>query len=516
MNTTTALPVPTLRPQVRPEDLNRAITALGGKRNVADVYPLAPLQQGILFHSVYAGASALYVAVVRWRLTGALDGAVFNRAWRYLMERHTILRTAFTGQDVETPLQIVVRSADLPMTYWDWHDVPAVQAAEQLDKLVEDERNRSFDLTRPPLFRVTLVKLADHQHELIWSSHHLLLDGWSQPVVMRELFAVYDAFLAGKSPQLSSARPYRDYIAWLQRQDISAAEKYWQARLAGFNEPTPLPLAAPERASSSADISQGTYEHAFNVDVDAVLAFVRARRWTLNAFLQAAWAIVLSQFSSKSDVAFGITVAGRPADLPSAEAIVGLFINSLPLRIHVNRNERLEELVRQVQLRQAELIEFQYTPLINIRQWSELVEGEPLFESLFVFENFGTGLEKRSEVDGLRVEKLGGVERLHYPLTLTFTANRILGVRVTFASARYQAEVITRLISQLERAVKKLMERPNELVENVFQLDEGERAEEIGRGRGAIEQYEGEECVHEWVSRCAQREGEGIALVDER
>jgi condensation domain-containing protein len=206
--------------------------------NVAEFYPLSPMQQGILFHCIYEPQSVLYFGQLSYTFSGDLDRSAFIRAWQKVVERHSILRTFFVWEKLKEPVQVVQQHVELPTTLLDWQHLSADEQQQRLNKFVRADRERGFEFSKAPL-----IQLAENVHRFIWSHHHLLVDGWSVPILLGEVFAYYEALRRGEELKLEPARPYRDYISWLHRQDLSRAETFWRDYLKGLTAPTPLGLA---------------------------------------------------------------------------------------------------------------------------------------------------------------------------------------------------------------------------------------------------------------------------------
>src|ERR1044071_2949916 len=210
------------------------------KSNIESIYPLSPMQHGMLFHCLYAPESEVYFDQFTCTLAGDLDVEAFTRAWQKVVDRHQVLRTSFVWERCEKPLQVVQRRVKLPLEQQDWRALEESQQQEQLEALIQADRDRGFDLSRAPLMRQILIRLSDDVYQFLWSRSHLLLDGWSNPLILGDVFAYYDAFRQGKALELPAPRPYQDYIHWLQRQDVGQAERFWRPVLAGFRAATPL------------------------------------------------------------------------------------------------------------------------------------------------------------------------------------------------------------------------------------------------------------------------------------
>lgn len=216
------------------------MSAAPDTRNIEAIYPLSPIQQGLLFHSLYAPNSGVYIEQLVCTLRADVDVSAFSRAWEHVVHRHAPLRTAFAWKSQDQPLQAVHRTVELPLVQEDWRAMALDAQERRLERWLADERARGFDVAKAPLMRLALLRFADDAWRFVWTHHHLLLDGWSLPLVLQEVFAAYEAYRTGREPALPPVRPYRDYIAWLRKQDLAAAEAYWRATLAGFTAPTPL------------------------------------------------------------------------------------------------------------------------------------------------------------------------------------------------------------------------------------------------------------------------------------
>ena len=222
-------------------------------KNVEAVYPLSPLQQGLLFHTLYAPQSGVYIAQMICALHGDLNVAAFKQVWQQVVDRHTVLRTAFVWEGLEEPLQVVGRKVRLPLAEEDWRSLPSSEQQRRLEEHLQQDRSRGFKLSKAPLMRLALIRLAEDVYQFVWSHHQLLLDGWSTPILLKELFSLYAASGQSRSPSLEAGRPYQDYISWLHRQDMSRAEDFWRQHLKGFDAPTPLGAEGRQSARMASD-----------------------------------------------------------------------------------------------------------------------------------------------------------------------------------------------------------------------------------------------------------------------
>ncbi|MET8014843.1 amino acid adenylation domain-containing protein, partial [Streptomyces sp. NPDC005266] len=427
--------------QAEVEELEAAVPGL------ADVWPLSPLQEGLLFHARYdEGARDVYVGRRYLDLDGALDPKLLRRSWQALLNRHASLRTAFCQPPgTESPVQVVVRDVDVPWREVDLSGLSAAEAEAEADRLAEEDL-APFDLAVPPALRLLLLKLGTARHRLLVTSHHIVLDGWSLPVLFGELSEIYAA--GGDASGLPPVTPYRDYLSWLDRQDKDAARDAWRDLLAGVDAPT---LVGP------VDGGDAPVEHVVaRTGEDLTLALretAREHGLTLNTVVQGVWAVLVGMVSGRTDVVFGTTVAGRPADLPGVERMLGLFINTLPVRVGLHPGQRFTDLLTDLQAQQAGLIAHQHLGLTEIQR---LAGPGATFDTLVVYENYPHDPDATGQPGGLPIAGGGGEEVAHYPLTLVATPGDGLELRLEYrpdvfveSAARALAARLTWLLEQL-------------------------------------------------------------------
>ncbi|MBE2201320.1 MAG: hypothetical protein IAE79_22090 [Anaerolinea sp.] len=429
-------------------------------KNVEDVYPLSPMQELMLFHSLTASDAEVLSEQLSFTLHKHLRVADLRRAWQHVVERHPILRTAFLWDGLKRPLQVVRRQVKLPFVQQDWRGLSPTEQAERLCTFREADRAKGFDLKKAPIIRLTLIQMTDDTYHLLFSFHHILLDGWCLSLIFKELFAFYEAFGRGEALALPPTRPYKDYIAWLQKQDLAAAKQFWQQTLKEAKVRVPL------RGDGVSD-GYGSRQMTVSESVTAVIKqLAQENKLTLNTFLQGAWALLLGQYSRETDVVLGITVSGRPAELGGVEQMVGLFINILPLRIQIHAGATCLAWLKQVQEANLALRQFMHTPLTQIQAWGNLKSGTRLFDSLLVFENYPTsvsfGENEQSEQSLQVVDVVGGDVRTNYPLTITIFPGRELQIRISYHRRSFADGEVAHMLTHLKRLLGEMAANPHQ------------------------------------------------------
>jgi amino acid adenylation domain-containing protein len=489
--------------------------------NVEDFYPLSPMQQGLLFHTLYSPQAGVYVVQLSSALSGDLDIDVFEQACQRVVERHAVFRTFFVWEGVETPVQVVEREVKLPFERHDWRTLTHEEQQEHLSALLGMDRTRGFQLSKAPLMRVILIRRSEEEYQLIWSHHHLLLDGWCLSTVLQEAFTFYEALRRGQKPRLERSHPYRDYIAWLHRQDLSKAEVFWRQTLKGFTAPTPL--ISDRTASGAAEGDTPNFaEEVLTLSketTDALQSMARRYRLTPGTIAQSAWAILLSRYSGEEDVVFGTIVSGRPADLDGVEAIVGLFINMLPVRVRVQEDARLLDWLKDFQLQQVEARQYEYSPLLEVQRWSEVPKGMPLFESTIAFENYpldvAPSASKGKQQNGdLTVRSVRTFERPHYPLSAMVMPGEELVLVIYYDRRRFSDSTIKRMLRHYANLLEGIVYNPQQRLSELSLLDTGERHQLLNEWSTTRQEFP-RSSLHELFEAQAERTPDSVAVVFE-
>jgi amino acid adenylation domain-containing protein len=482
-------------------------------KNIEDFYPLSSMQQGLLFHSLAEPTSGSYFEQFSYTLRGNLNIAAFNYAWQQVLNRHPILRTCFVWEGLKEPVQLVHRQVTIPFLHHDWQHLSSDQQQEKIEVFLQSDRFQGFDLKVPPLMRLVLIQLSDNYYHFTWSHHHLLLDGWSVSLVLQEVLAFYKALSTGQELSLLYSRPYRDYIVWLQQQNLSEAEAYWRQLLKGFITPTKL------SKKKLKGISNDTYdEQALRLTAEttaALRSLAQKHQLTLNTLIQGAWALLLNRYSNEKDIVFGATVSGRPSAMPKAESMIGLFINTLPVRVDVDPEAFVLVWLKQIQTQQVETRQYEYTPLVKIQGWSEVPKGFPLFESIVVFENFPIeelSLSQRS-LD-LEIKYFRFFEKTNYPLTLRVIPGEDLLLEIAYDEG-FDTASIHRMLQHLETLLKAMAANPQQRLKQLSLLTEAEQHQLLVEWNDTQVEYPKDLCIHQLFEATVERTPDAIAVVYE-
>ncbi|MEU9166475.1 amino acid adenylation domain-containing protein [Streptomyces sp. NPDC048420] len=434
------------------------------RSGIADILPLSPLQEGLLFHALYDDDQApdVYAAQQILELTGDVDPAAVRAAGQALLDRHPNLRACFRRREAASPLQIVPADVELP---WAEQDLSGLEDADRESawgRVLDEERARRFDLARPPLLRYLLVRWTPDRYRLVITNHHILLDGWSKQLLVREFTALY----AGEHPTaLPPTPPYRDYLGWLTRQDRAAAESAWQQALEGAEEPT---LLAPAAATGTTVLP---HELVVELPESATAAAETAARKlgiTLNTLVQGAWGVLLGRLTGRTDTAFGQTVTVRPPELRNVASMVGFCINTVPTRVRWNDGDTINEFLTTLQERQAALLPHQHLGLADIRRATGTGD---LFDTLLAFESHPAA----TGPGGDRVTQLTGRDATHYPLTLAVLPAHHLALRLSYRPDLYDETGARTLLDRFATVLAQLTGDPSRRVGEVEALLPGER-----------------------------------------
>jgi amino acid adenylation domain-containing protein/non-ribosomal peptide synthase protein (TIGR01720 family) len=448
--------------------IDRLVTELPA---LDELLPVTPLQAGLLTRATEG--AGFYVQQVSVVLRGELNRGRFEVAWRGTIARHEILRAGFTRDERERPVMFVASAVEPAFAWLDWRELSEIEVNLRWVELLRADRAHGFDPTRAPLLRFTVVRAGESAWRFLWSHHHLILDGWSLPILFREVMERYREPTIERAP----VPAWRDYLVWLQGQDAAEAERFWRGALEGFESANRI--HDPETDGKA---TVGAHEHEVVISVElsaSIQRFCQTERVTLNTLFAAAWALAVARGSGQEDVVFGVTVSGRPPELRDVERRVGLFINTLPLRVNASPRTTRRALLAMVQAAQTAVEGHAACPLADVQRWGGAGPGRPLFETLFIFENYPLERDLTLRTNGeLVVEAVESQEQTEFPLTAYVFPGREIRLRLAARAGRFSEAGTVALLDRFARAVQSLVAKPELAIGSEDLLSDAERERE--------------------------------------
>lgn len=437
---------------------------MGRQENIEDIYPLNSMQEGILFHSIYQKNTSVYMVQLSFRLRMNLEFPLVEKSLNELMQRHDVLRTAFIHEGRERPLQIVLKKRSADLFYHDFSDLPPGKDRESLvAEIKAKDRRRYFDFVKDPLLRIGIMKLDNAEYEFIWSFHHILMDGWCLGIIISEFFRIYESLHTRSVPRLPEVKPYKIYIQWLEKQDKEASKHYWRNYLKQYEGLAQIPRR--EEAGEPAEGYRSTdLVIQFPPEKTAALnKLARENKVTVSTVFQSLWGILLGRYTNRNDVVFGAVVSGRPAGIDGVESMVGLFINTVPVRISYENHIRWIDLLKKVQEDALQSEIHHYYPLGDIQTESGLKQN--LLDHILAFENFPVAdrllqLDSRSgqgDDNGFSILRVDVFEQTNYDLNVTIIPEDRLRITFKYNANAYKENNLRRLGEHLENVFTQLI-----------------------------------------------------------
>ncbi len=441
---------------------------------VASVYPLSPLQEGMLFHSIYEEATGTYINQFSCDFY-KLDEDSFAKAWAYLQQNHTILRSAFFYKEMATPFQVVYHDAPMPIEKLDFSDLQESALESKFQDFLTEDRAKGFELGQPPLMRASLLKVNDDHYKMVWTNHHIISDGWSFPLIIGEFLEAYQSYVVGKRPPIVPIDKYEDYIKYLRTKDIHAQQRFWEDYLADIQEGTLLPFVDIQQERNAGSFDTKSINLRFsNAVKQGIQTYATEHHLTVNTIMQATWAILLSYYTGKREVVYGVTVSGRPTDLPHAAERIGLYINTIPLCAHLYGEEKVIDFLTNLQHGHSEAREYQHSSLADIKRWKGL-QGE-FFDSILVFENYPSSPLETAESTGSAsvVDNVSMEEHSNYLLSLVITNDDGLEVLFKYNAGLLSGERVQSISKHFEQLVQQLISDSELTITELSPLTEAE------------------------------------------
>ena len=477
--------------------------------NIESIYPLSALQEGILYHCMDGNAKAAYFVQYGCAYHD-IDPQQLIAAWELMVKRHAALRTLFTWERRERPLQIVRQNISLPLYEQDWREASASERSRRWESFLERDRDRGFDLEKAPLFRLALFRITDNSYRLLWSFHHMLLDGWSMRLILNELGEAYTALTRSEQPLLPIVKPFSEFVAWLDnRQDASEAT-FWREAVGDFSSPNRLKAAHRHT-------QQGHRKSNRRLDrnvVDALSESAARQRLTFNTIVVAAWAIVVAQHSRIDDVVLGTTVSGRSIELNGIETMSGLFLNTLPLRVRIDGQAEVGEWLRRIQADQVAMRAYEQSPLTMVHKLSGVPAGVPLFESIVVFQNRSMAFAPGPGDLALRPSEEYFAETSHYPLALLAVQDEGLDLWLVHDSAWFSEATVAGLLEQVNVILESFARSLHTRVSDVPLLSARQLQQVTTQFNDTAADLGPARCVHESIDAHVRTRPAALAVVD--
>jgi amino acid adenylation domain-containing protein/non-ribosomal peptide synthase protein (TIGR01720 family) len=461
------------------------VERLTEKYSIQDIYPLSPMQEGMLFHALYDDSPGAYFQQISYRLQGELDLELVKKSLNRLLERYDILRTLFIHQELKRPFQIVLNEQQVEFHYQDLRSLtPGKEKKQSVERIKGNDRQHSFVLDRDCLMRINVCQTAAREYEFIWSYHHILMDGWCLTILIAEFFEIYTAYRQNRPPQLTAVTPYRSYIQWLERQDKNLDKQYWYEYLKDYQEAAGVPKLSTRRKTRHNTLDRIVSFSIGKEKTDRLTALSAAQNITVSTFVHALWGVFLGKYNRKRDVVFGSVVAGRPSEIEGIETMVGLFINTIPVRVRYTTETTVAGLLRQVQNSMLEHVPHQYHPLAEIQTYSPLKQN--LLDHIMVFENYplakeiGGLLKTNFDPAAASPVTLSGVEFIeqsNYDFNVTVMLDQQLNIKFQYNDNMFDSIVPKRMAAQFQQLLEQAIADESIPVHQLILLSDEEKQE---------------------------------------
>ncbi len=440
------------------------------KKNIEDMLSLTPMQEGMLFFYLKNPKSDLYFEQLSLRLSGEIDHQLFEKAWNFVVESNEMLRTVFRWEKLKNPTQVVLKEHPVTIRYID-----VAAGTQSLEEIKAADKQEKFDLREVP-FRVTLCQYQPAKYEMIISNHHILYDGWSNGVILKEFFTSYETLKAGKQLSKTRKMKFKEYLQWLHEQDKGQQEKFWEKYFAGFDTPTALPVKGVKRSGGRGINTADSYKSRFSKEFTGKLeTYCKQHKATIAALLYTGWGILLQKYNSATDIVFGTTVASRNAQIKGIEEAVGLFINTVPLRVQADSEETplalLGKINEALQIRET----YESASLVEVKEWSPIDSSEELFDTLLVIENYPLDEALEQEGKAINIEGFSIFEMTNYDLTLGITLGDEIEVNYIYNPEVLDKEIIERLSSHFQNILTAQLEQEGQVLGDIKALSSAEQ-----------------------------------------
>ncbi|HEY9667535.1 MAG TPA: condensation domain-containing protein, partial [Coleofasciculaceae cyanobacterium] len=485
---------------------------------IEDSYPTSATQKQLLLYSLYDQETGIYIEQIICSLHENVNRSALIQSWQQVIARYSVLRTHFYWENFNHLMQGVDKQVNLPLEQQDWRHFSKLEQEDKLQDYLQCDRKRGFDISEAPLMRLALFQLAEADYKLVWTFHHALLDGRSFIILLKEVFTLYEAFCQNQDCQLLNPRPYKEYIDWLQQYSPANAEEFWRTLLQGFTTPIQLPefshLAPATIDSDYREKSSEVQEVRLSVATTSRLQTLgKEQDVTLNTIIQGAWALLLNRYSNQDDVVFGTIRACRHSALEGMESMVGLFINTVPMRVRVESDSLLLPWLKELRSQSIALRDYEHTSLAKIQEWSEVPRGTHLFDTLVMFEHGELHAELRSQGGNWERREFQLLEQFDYPLVLSAYAGSELLLRIQHHASRFDQGTMARMLRHLTTLLEGIATNPNRRLYDLPLLTQAERHQLLVEWNNTQGIYPQDKCLHQLFEAQVERTPDAVAVV---
>jgi amino acid adenylation domain-containing protein len=467
------------------------------------------MQEGILFESLLEQNSGTYIEQIVVDLEEEINITLLEKSWQKIIIRHPILRTSFAWQETDKPIQTVNAKVKLSFQFFDWRDLSVAKYNEQFKTYLTKDREEGFNLNQAPLTRVSLFRREQNLYTMLWTFHHILLDSRSFYLILKELFTIYESFGQHEIIELPETVPYQNYINWLNQQDLDQAKIFWQSQLKDFTTPTLLPINYNNKIKKERCIEEYNLSESLTKKLDKL---AEENEITLNTICQGIWSLLLSRYSREQDVLFGAIRACRHT-VEGSESMVGLLINTIPVRIKLNPEQSIISLLKQIRKQWIDFRQYEYTPLSHIKQWNDLSGNINLFDSLVNFENDELNTKLKSQGGNWLHRKFQLLEQAHYPLSLGFYSAQQLLIKIGYDRRFFDRDTITRMRGHIHTLFQAIINNPQEKISKLNILTEVEKTQTLLSYNNTQISYKKDKCIHQLLEEQVIKTPNNIAII---
>jgi amino acid adenylation domain-containing protein len=478
------------------------------KKNIEDILALTPMQEGMLFNYLKDPEKDHYFEQLCLDISGEIDVGIFKKAWNFVTQTNEMLRAVFRWEAVENPIQIILKEHKLKLGYYDFTGKNVSERQKRLEKIKANDRKTKFNLQEAP-FRIILCKVEKDKYGLIISNHHILYDGWSNGIILKEFFNTYIDLFTGREPIKPVKTKFKEFIKWTQKRDSVGEEKFWRNYLKGFDTQTELSVKRKKREEI---ISTENFQIRFPKDTKGKLeSFVKKYKLTLASLLYSAWGLLLQRYNNSDDVIFGTTVSGRSVKIQGIEEIIGLFINTLPFRVQTDPSEKSEDFLYRMDKSLQMRKEYEATSLVDIKKYSEIDNKEELFDSIFILENYPLDSRLLLEDSKLSIDSYSMFERAPYDLTVGVTIFNDIELILTYNKEVFVECAVVRLANHFRYILEKIVEYPRLEVGRIETVSEGEKKELLYEFNNTEADYPKDRTVHQLFEEQVEKTPDKVA-----